>query len=105
MSGSLELCEKEKKPGFLFKKTKPHFCPQIDSSKQLLSGKLGFQVPAAWVPRAGRWPGRIGGDCGVGGWGPGAWMLWDLTPHFSDSLAQAHRLPPAPAIPQGESTL
>lgn len=36
-----------------------------------------------------------------------AWMLCDLTLCCIDSLAQAHRgwLPPAPAIPQGESTL
>ena len=103
----MELCEKEKKPGFLFKKTKPCFCPQTDSSKQLLSESLGLQVPAARVPGAGRLPGGIVGDCGVSCWGSGAWMLCDLTLHHTDGLAGAHRgwLPPALAIPQGESTL
>lgn len=55
-----------KETRFLFKKTKLHFCSQTDSSKQLLSERLGLQVPAACVPRAGRLPGGIVGDCAVG---------------------------------------
>lgn len=57
----LESCEMIKKPGFLLKKTKPHFCPQTDPSKHLLSKRLasGFRSheclgwEAAW--RSCRW--------------------------------------------------
>lgn len=93
-----------KKPDFLFKKTKPHLCPQTDPSKQLLSKRMGPQVPVSRVPRAERLPGRNVGGCGLGCWGRGAWMLCDLTLGGTDSPARAHCSQKLPAVPQGGST-
>ena len=79
LSAALELCEMIKERDFLFKETKPHFCPQTDPSEQLLSKRMGPGVRVPHVPGVGRLLADLSAAVAWAVMGLRAWMLCILT--------------------------